>query len=93
MRSNTEAEQLRFPELVDINDAAELLSTSVRHVRRLVDRDLPSVKIGGSLRFDKADLREYIERNRRPRPPRPPITIKRRTRQRRDASPNLPLPE
>jgi excisionase family DNA binding protein len=61
------AEQLQFPELVDIDEAAKYLSTSIRHVRRLVqENDLPFVKIGGKLRFDKADLQRYIDEHRHP---------------------------
>jgi excisionase family DNA binding protein len=62
-------EQFRFPELVDIETAAELLCISVRHVRRFVAEDtIPYLKIGGSLRFDKEELRRWIE-ERRHRPP------------------------
>ena len=62
-------EQFRFPELVDIETAAEVLCISVRHVRRFVAEDtIPYLKIGGSLRFDKEELRKWIE-ERRHRPP------------------------
>jgi excisionase family DNA binding protein len=64
-----EHEQLRFPELIDIEAAAELLSVSVRHVRRFVaENTIPYLKIGGSLRFDKEELRNWIDQ-RRHRPP------------------------
>jgi len=69
-------EQLQFPELVDITGAAAHLSTSVRHVRRLVqDGALPFVKIGGKLRFDKADLQRYIEERRHPGKQHEPIRL------------------
>ena len=64
-----EHEQLQFPELVDIETAAKLLSITVRHVRRFVaEETIPYLKLGGSLRFDKEELRKWIER-RRHRPP------------------------
>jgi excisionase family DNA binding protein len=64
-------EQLQFPELVDIKDASTYLSTSIRHIRRLVQKDeLPFVKIGGKLRFDKADLQRYIDEHRHPSKPK-----------------------
>lgn len=63
-------EQLQFPELVDIKGAATYLSTSIRHVRRLVQKtELDFVKIGGKLRFDKADLQRYVDDHRYPGKP------------------------
>jgi excisionase family DNA binding protein len=60
-------EQLPFPELLDITEAAEFLCTSIRHMRRLVAEDkLSVVKIGGKLRFDRADLQKFIDDHRRP---------------------------
>jgi excisionase family DNA binding protein len=68
-RVPAEHEQLRFPELVDIETAAKLLCVSVRHVRRFVaENTIPYLKIGGSLRFDKEELLKWIEQ-RRHRPP------------------------
>jgi excisionase family DNA binding protein len=64
-----EHEQLQFPELVDIEAAAGLLSITVRHMRRFVaEETIPYLKIGGSLRFDKEELRKWVEKRRR-RPP------------------------
>jgi excisionase family DNA binding protein len=58
-------EQLQFPELVDIKGAATYLATSIRHVRRLVQKtELDFVKIGGKLRFDKVDLQRYVDEHR-----------------------------
>jgi excisionase family DNA binding protein len=60
-------EQLPFPELLDITEAAVFLCTSIRHMRRLVTEDkLSVVKIGGKLRFDRADLQKFIDDHRRP---------------------------
>lgn len=48
----------------DIAEAAEYLGTSPRHIRRLVtERKITFVKIGGKVRFKKADLDAYIEAN------------------------------
>jgi excisionase family DNA binding protein len=56
----------QFPQLLNIDDAARILSTSVRHVRRLVaERRIPVVKIGGLLRFDTAELAAWINASRR----------------------------
>jgi excisionase family DNA binding protein len=52
---------------LDITEAAEFLCTSIRHMRRLVAEDkLSVVKIGGKLRFDRADLQKFIDDHRRP---------------------------
>jgi excisionase family DNA binding protein len=68
-RVPAEHEQLRFPELVDIEAAAKLLCVSVRHMRRFIaENTIPYLKIGGSLRFDKEELRKWIEK-RWHRPP------------------------
>lgn len=52
-------------ELLAISEAAKLLTVSIPTLRRLQQqRDIPFVKIGGSVRFDKRDLVSYVERNR-----------------------------
>jgi excisionase family DNA binding protein len=51
--------------LVDISGAADRLGVSVRYVRRLVaERRIPYVKLGHYLRFDPAELDEWIDRSR-----------------------------
>lgn len=51
--------------LIDISAAAEQLGVSVRYVRRLVSqRRIPYVKLGHYLRFDPAELDEWIDRSR-----------------------------
>jgi excisionase family DNA binding protein len=60
-------EQLQFPELVDIETVARLLGVGERYVRRMVaERRVPIVKIGHYVRFDLADIRKWIEEQRRP---------------------------
>jgi len=56
---NEDCRAVAIPELLDITEAAEFLCTSIRHMRRLVAEDkLSVVKIGGKLRFDRADLQK-----------------------------------
>ena len=60
-------EQLQFPELVDIATVAKLLGVGERYVRRMVaERRVPTVKIGHYVRFDLADIRKWVEQQRRP---------------------------
>lgn len=49
------------PALVTIDDVAERLGVSVRHVRRLVfERRIPYVKWGHLLRFDLDDIKAWL---------------------------------
>lgn len=53
------------PELLTVTQAAQFLTVSVPTVRRLqAQRNIPFVKVGGSVRFDKRDLVAYVERCR-----------------------------
>ena len=53
--------------LLDVDGAADLLGTSVRHVRRLrAESRIPWVKIGAKLRFRRSELDAYIEANSHP---------------------------
>ena len=57
--------------LLDIPALAEHLGVNVRHVRRLVaDRRIPFIKWGHLIRFDPAEVREWIDAYRR-QPDRP----------------------
>ncbi|MGA8296571.1 MAG: helix-turn-helix domain-containing protein [Acidimicrobiales bacterium] len=61
------AEQLRFPELVNIATLARLLAVDERYVRRMIlERRVPTVKVGRLVRFDLADIRKWVEEQRRP---------------------------
>jgi excisionase family DNA binding protein len=54
------------PPLLTIDQLADRLGTTVRHVRRLVaDRRVPFVKVGGLVRFDPADIDAWIDDHRR----------------------------
>ena len=45
--------------MMDINEVAAFLNTSVRHIRRLVsERRIPHYKIGGKLRFGRQETHE-----------------------------------
>lgn len=48
--------------LIGILEAAELLSTSESHLRRLVyERRITFVKVGGKLRFREDDLLDWLD--------------------------------
>src|SRR5207244_3674400 len=55
-------------ELLTVNDAARLLHVSVswvyEHTREDAEDRLPFVKLGKYVRFDRADLREFINAKR-----------------------------
>ena len=52
-------------ELLTIKDVAGLLKVSVASVRRLQQgRHLPFIKVGGSVRFAKSDIIEYLKKQR-----------------------------
>ena len=55
-------------ELLTVHDAARFLNVSVswvyEHTREDADDRLPFVKLGKYLRFDRADLRAYIDAKR-----------------------------
>ena len=51
--------------LLDIDSVAEQLSTSVRHLRRLVqERRIPVVRVGRLIRFDPVDLDAWLDEHR-----------------------------
>ena len=53
--------------LVDINWVADRLGVGPRFVRRLVhERRIPYIKLGGPVRFDRADVERFIDDGRRP---------------------------
>jgi excisionase family DNA binding protein len=47
--------------MMDIDDVALFLNTSVRHIRRMVsERRIPFYKVGGKLRFVRREVREWL---------------------------------
>jgi len=52
-------------ELLTIREAAKLLTISPSSLRRLQQgRRIPFFKIGGTLRFKRSDVMEYVEKQR-----------------------------
>ena len=55
------------PHLLTIDQLAEQLGSSPRHLRRLIaGRRIPYVKIGGLVRFDTEEIRSWVDANRHP---------------------------
>ena len=51
--------------LLDIPEAADLLNTRVRHIRRLVDeRRIPFVRVCRLIRFDPVEIAAWLDVNR-----------------------------
>ena len=68
MKAKWTAEQAELEQggdtLLDIEGAAHMLGTTVRHLRRLRSEDrIPYTKVGSKLRFRRADLVGFIEAN------------------------------
>jgi predicted site-specific integrase-resolvase len=57
-------------QLVDEYAAAEMLAVSVKTLRRWrwAGREVPFVKIGSAVRYDVADIAEYLKRQKRATP-------------------------
>jgi excisionase family DNA binding protein len=61
-----------FPNLVGIDELADQLGTSSRHIRRLVaERRVPYLKMGSCVGFDPTDIAGWLERSRVSAPPGP----------------------
>lgn len=55
-----------LPHLLTVTALAEHLGVDVRHIRRLVaERRIPFIKWGHLLRFDPAEISDWIDQNRR----------------------------
>jgi excisionase family DNA binding protein len=53
--------------LLNVTELAEFLGVNTRHVRRLVaERRIPFIRWGHLIRFDPAEIRQWIDENRRP---------------------------
>jgi excisionase family DNA binding protein len=54
-----------IPQLLNIDQLADLLGTSVRHVRCLIaERRVPYIKVGRFVRFDPAEITAWLDHNR-----------------------------
>lgn len=63
---------MNSPALIDVRAAAELLGTSERQIRSMVfERRIPYMKIGPKLRFDPAELEDFLDANHYPALHRP----------------------
>jgi excisionase family DNA binding protein len=56
-----------LPELMTMDQLAERLGVTRRHVRRLVDeRRVPFLRVGRFIRFDAAEIADWLNRSRVP---------------------------
>jgi excisionase family DNA binding protein len=56
-----------LPHLLTIDELADHLSVTVRHIRRLIaERHVPYVKVGKFVRFDTADIACWLDSARQP---------------------------
>jgi len=61
--ANTDA----LPQLLTIDQLAEHLGVSIRHIRRLVaERRVPYLKVGWLVRFDPAEITAWLDDARHP---------------------------
>jgi len=62
---NSPIDSNRTIELLTIREVADLFRVSVSEIRRLqYGRQLPFIKVGGSVRFAKSDLMAYLAKRR-----------------------------
>jgi len=55
------------PHLLTIDQLAEQLGITVRHVRRLIaERRVPYLKVGKLVRFDPAEIADWLDLSRHP---------------------------
>ena len=56
-----------LPELMTMDQLAERLGVTHRHVRRLVDeRRVPFLRVGRFIRFDPAEVADWLNQSRVP---------------------------
>jgi len=56
-----------LPQLLTIEQLAERLGVSIRHIRRLVaERRVPYLKVGWLVRFDPAEITAWLDDARHP---------------------------
>jgi excisionase family DNA binding protein len=57
-----------IPQLLTMEQLADRLGVTRRHVRRLVDeRRVPFLRVGRFIRFDRAQIAEWLDSNRVPK--------------------------
>ncbi len=57
-----------MPRLLTTPEVADLLNVSVKHVSRLRQHGLPSLKLGNAVRYRPEDVISFIENAARPFP-------------------------
>lgn len=63
-RSHT-SRSVEVPQLLDMAALAATMSTSVRHIQRLVsERRIPYVKVGHFVRFDQSEIVAWLDERR-----------------------------
>jgi excisionase family DNA binding protein len=56
-----------LPRLLNIDELAEQLGVTTRHIRRLVaEKRVPYLKVGKFVRFDPAEIGEWLDHARPP---------------------------
>jgi excisionase family DNA binding protein len=56
-----------LPQLLTIDQLAERLGVSIRHIRRLIaERRVPYLKVGWFIRFDPAEIAAWLDGTRHP---------------------------
>jgi excisionase family DNA binding protein len=56
-----------LPQLLTIDQLAERLGVSIRHIRRLIaERRVPYPKVGWFIRFDPAEIAAWLDGTRHP---------------------------
>ena len=62
-----------LPQLLTINDVAEILKISQRSIWRLVasGKLVAPLRVGGSIRWKREDIREWIDSGCEPKEPKP----------------------
>ena len=56
-----------LPQLLTIDQLAERLGVSIRHIRRLIaERRVPYLKVGWLVRFDPAEITAWLDDARHP---------------------------
>jgi excisionase family DNA binding protein len=64
---NPEHREGKLPHLLRIEELAQQLGVSVRHLRRLVqERRIPSLKFGHFVMFDESEIATWLNDFRRP---------------------------
>ncbi|MGO8874571.1 MAG: helix-turn-helix domain-containing protein [Acidimicrobiales bacterium] len=59
-----------LPQLLTIDQLAERLGVSTRHIRRLIaERRVPYLKVGWLVRFDPAEIASWLDNARHPQHP------------------------